>query len=184
MFKMTLKAAVIVGLTASLSACAGVSPGPYNGLDTSDAGAKTKIGCFDYNDDLTPEKAKVCEDQAVKCQVQQNRMSSPFAETIVANGVASAGLGSASQTQQVKALGAVAKVVGKYAVAGALGGAIGSVNGSAIIWSQSNTAAVGSCSRDFLNRYKTLHPRDKDIMDVFIEPELVRANIRANVKHR
>jgi hypothetical protein len=168
----------------AVSACSTL-PGPYNGIVNTPEAAVTKIGCFKYVDNATAapvlsfNEANLCEDQAIKCQLQQNRQSSGFTETLIVNGAVSAGAGAAGFTAQANMLGYAAKVATRFPAAGAAAGAIGSVNSSSIIYSQAQTNAVAECAKQFLGYWKETHKGEHG--DIFITAELVRSNIAGNV---
>ncbi len=191
--------AALVGMIISvgLSGCGSIpGPGPYNGLNTGDKGAVTKIGCFRYTEEipihpvLTAMDVKACTEQAIKCQRQQNWQASNLGETMLANGAVSAGVGAAQFRQEAKALNIAKSVAGKYPGLGATLGALGSINPSLLVYSSAEDGTVGACARDFLADFKrkwreahenTLEAGRFD--DLHVETEYVRANPYGNVDH-
>jgi hypothetical protein len=172
-------------VAAQLSACqTPTMPGPYSGLGTTDASAATKIGCFKYTEQLptgatlTEEEARICTLQAIKCQRQQILQTSQLGETMLSNGAVSAGTEAFAFKQEASALGVAKSVAKRYPGAGAVVGAIGSINPSLLMYSQAQDTPIGGCSRDFMTRYKRLHP---GFDDLFIEVEFVRSHIQGNV---
>jgi hypothetical protein len=180
-----MKTVVSIACVGSLLTACTTLPGAYSGLPNTPQAAVTKIGCFKYTEQtdtvqkLTFDEANLCEDQAIKCQLQQNAQGSGYTETLVANGVVSAGLGAGTFGSEASLLGYAAKVASRFPVAGAAVGAIGSVNGSSIIYSQAQIVAISDCAKQFLGYWKTLHKDQHP--DIFIAAEQVRNNIAGNV---